>query len=764
MENDHAVLGRPIRFVDGLKKVKGQAQYLDDINLPGMLYAQILRSPHAHARIVKTDISGAAALPGVKAVLTEAECPGNRFGCDVPDTTILPTEKVRYAGEEVAAVAAINPKIARQALDLIKIEYEPLPAVFEPEAAMKADAPLIHADKPGNIAKSYWIERGNYERELARCDHVFEEEFTTPRVLPCYLEPFGVIANWEPDGRLSIYSGIQAAFQARSEIAKALGTSPSQISIKVPTIGGAFGGKIWIRNFHPIIALLAKKAGRPVKYVMNRQEEFVASRPRVAARIKVTLGMMKDGTMVCKAMQIVADNGAYSWAAPKVTLNMSMRTDCLYRFKATRTESCLVYTNKTPTSGFRGYGNSQSHFALESMINICSRKLGLDPLQVRLKNASRQGDTTLHGWQLRSCGLGECLENAAAAITKDRQPKAEKGGRIKRGIGIACMNHVSGNRAGNNFDGSSSMVRFQEDGKLMVYHGESDMGQGARTIFAMIAAETLGIPVEDVIVMPLDTDVSPFCFGSYSSRVTTVGGKAVYLASLKVKEQLLDLAANLMDVPPELLEIKNGLVFTKSDPDRKLSVATLCQNAIRSKTTKALTAYVAYDPPTQGADEDFYGDYSSAYTYAAQCVEVEVDTQTGQVRVLRVAAAHDVGRVINPNGVRGQVFGGIAQGAGWALYENIVYENGELKTMSLRNYNMLTIHDMPAVIPILVETHDPVGPYGAKGVGEPTLIPMAPAIANAIEDAVGVRIKKLPITAEDVFAALYPECHINPVR
>jgi len=358
MENEHTVLGRPTPFVDGLKKVKGQAQYLDDVMLPGMLYGRILRSPHPHARLTAIDISAAAALPGVKAVLTGADCPDHRFGCDVPDATILPKEKVRYAGEEVAAVAAVSPKIARQAVDLIKVAYEPLPAVFEPEAAMAAGAPLIHADKPGNIAKRYRIERGDFERELARCDHVFREEFSTPRVLPCYLEPFGVIAHWEPDGRLSIHTGIQAAFQARSEIAKALGIKPSQIRVRVPAIGGGFGGKIWIRNFHPIIALLAKKAGRPVKYVMSRQEEFTASRPRVAARIKVTLGMLTDGTMVCKAMQILGDNGAYSWAAPKIILNMSTRTDCLYRFKAVRTESHLAYTNKTPSSGFRGYGNS----------------------------------------------------------------------------------------------------------------------------------------------------------------------------------------------------------------------------------------------------------------------------------------------------------------------------------------------------------------------------------------------------------------------
>jgi CO/xanthine dehydrogenase Mo-binding subunit len=761
MDRKHTIIGRSVLPVDGKDKVKGRAKYLDDIELPGMLYAKILRSPHAHARIVRIDIEAAMALPGVVSILTAADCPEIPFGCDLPDATILPRDKVRYVGEEVAAVSAITPKIAKQALDLIDVQYETLPAVFEPADAIQEDAPLIHEDKPGNIAKTYQISRGDFDRELAGCDHVFEEEFSTPRVLPCYMEPFGLIADWEPHGRLTIITGIQAAFQARSEIAKALGLSPSQVSIKVPTIGGAFGGKIWIRNFHPIIALLAQKSERPVKFVMTREEEFAASRPRVSSQIKVKLGMMNDGTLVCKDMQILTDNGAFSWAAPKVTLNMSMRTDCLYRYKATKVEARLVYTNKTPTSGFRGYGNSQSHFAVESMIDICARKLGLDPIEVRLKNAASQGDTTLHGWKLRSCGLSECLQKASDSIKKDRHPREDKGGLVKRGIGLACMNHVSGNRAGTNFDGSSSMVRFQEDGKLVVYHGESDMGQGSRTIFALIAAETLGIAVEDVIVMPLDTDVSPFCFGTYSSRVTTVGGKAVYLASLRVKKQLLDLASQLMDAPPEILDIQNSQVFIKSDPNQKMAVADLCQKAIRSKTTIELTAYVAYDPPTQGTDENFYGDYSSAYTYAAQAVEVEIDTETGQVKILRVASAHDVGYAVNPNGVRGQVFGGIAQGAGWGLYENIVYEDGVLKTTSMRNYNLITINDMPEVKPILVETHDPVGPYGAKGVGEPTLIPMAPAIANAVEDAIGHRFRSLPITAEDVFVALHPECNIT---
>jgi CO/xanthine dehydrogenase Mo-binding subunit len=757
MSNNHSVIGRSFPFVGAVDKVTGQAQYLDDIEIPGMLYAKILRSPHAHARIVKIDTSKAMAYPGVKAVLTAADCPKFPFGLDVADVHILADTKVRYEGDEVAAVAATSVEAAEEATKLIEVEYNILPAVFEPEEALRTGDLLIHEDKPGNIAKSYKIERGDVDVDLAACDRVFEEEFSTSRVTPCYMEPFGAIANWEPDGRLTIWTGVQGAFQARAEIARALGMYPSDIKIKIPTIGGAFGGKIWIRNFHPIVALLAKKTKRPVKFVLTRPEEFIASRHRVPAKFRVKLGMMKDGTMVCKDTSIIADNGAYSWAAPKIMLNMSMRTDCLYRFKSSRTESRLVYTNTTPTSGFRGYGNAQSHFALESIIDICSRKLGLDPVEVRLNNAVRRDDVTLHGWKIRSCGLSECIEKANAAIVRERKPTEERDGRIKRGVGVAWMTHVSGNRSGNNFVGSSSMVRFQEDGRLVIYHGESDMGQGARTVLAQIAAETLSIRPDDVIVMPIDTDVSPFCFGSYSSRVTTVAGKAVYLASRKVRQQLLDLAGEIMEVLPEDLEIKDGRIFVRGTKDAGITVAEVCQVAIRTKATVSLTAYYAYDPPTEGANEEFYGDYSSAYTYAAHAVEVEVNTETGQVKVLRVAAAHDVGRVINLNGVRGQIYGGVAQGAGWALYENMIYENGMLKNNGLNKYTMMTIADMPQVEPIIVETNDPIGPFGAKGIGEPSLIPMPPAIANAVEDAVGVRIRDLPVTAEKVFFFLHPE-------
>lgn len=758
MNTQHRTIGKPVPFKGGRGKVTGRARYLDDLELPGMLQAKILRSPHAHARIIKIDVSEARALPGVKAVLTSTDCPDIRFGLDVADTFILARDKVRYAGEEVAAVAAENARIAEEALKLIRVEYEPLPAIFDPEESLQDGAPLIHDDKPGNLAKSYDIQRHEFDQVLSECDQVFEEEFSTSRVLPNYMEPFGVIAAWQPDGRLEIHTGLQAIFQARAELAKSLNLSPSDVVIVSPTIGGAFGGKIWIRNFHPIAALLAKQARRPVKYVMTREEEFLASRPRVPARIKIKLGFLNDGTMLAKELDIVADNGAYSWAAPKITLNMSMRTDCLYRFKATRTRARLAYTNTTPTSGFRGYGNPQAHFAMESMIDVCCRKMGLDPVEVRLKNASRKGDVTLHGWNLRSCGLRQCIREAREAILKNRLPREADQGRIKRGIGLACMNHVSGNRGGKNFDGSSSMVRFQEDGKLCLYHGESDMGQGASTVLSQIVAEAIGISVDDVRVMPLCTDTSPFCFGSYSSRVTTVAGKAAKLAAEKVREQLLEVAEEILEVTAQDLEIVEGRIFAKGYQEKSLTVAEVCQVAIRTQRTAPLTAYISYDPPTTGADADFYGDYSSAYNYAAQAVEVEVDTETGRVRLVRVAAAHDVGFAINPMGVKGQIYGGVAQGGGWALYENVVYENGRLRTTGMRHYNMMTMSDMPEMESILVETIDPIGPYGAKGVGEPTLIPMPPAIANAVHDALGIRMRDLPITAENVFFALHPEC------
>lgn len=747
-------IGNKQSFIDSKEKVTGKAKYLDDIVIPGMLYCKILRSPHPHAKILNIDTTLAEGLEGVKAVITGKDCPGNKFGLEIADVTMLAIDKVRYVGDEVAAVAAVTEEIAEEAIGLIKVEYEILPVVDDVIKAMEPTSPLVHEGCKNNIAKEYHFSRGDIEEDFANCDYVFEEEFSTHRVQGLYMEPFGAIAKWEDNGRLTIYSGLQAVFQGRNEIAKALGIEPSKITVKAPFIGGGFGAKIWIRNFHPIAAVLAQITQRPVKIVLTREEEMLTTRPRVAPKIKLKLGMMKDGTMVCKQAHIVADNGAYSWAATKILMNMSIRTDCLYRFKSTKTDSYLVYTNLIPTSGFRAYGNSQAHFALESFIDMCCRKIGLDPVKVRVKNAVRTGDLTIHGWKIKSCGLTECIEAANASIVKTRLPKEEQNGRIKRGIATACMTHVSGNRGGSNYDGSSAMIRMHEDGKVFVFSGEADLGQGSRTVFAQIAAEVLGLNIDDVTVMPLDTDISPFALGTYSSRVTTVGGKAVMLAAKEVREQIIALAAEELKRPKDYLDMKDGYVYYKADERDKISIKSLCTKAIRTNKSIPFTSYISYDPPTVGADASGYGDYSSAYTYGAHGVEVEVDTHTGQVKVLRVAAAHDVGRTINPSGVIGQINGGVAQGIGWALYENMQFKDGMPQSRGLHQYTLMTIKDMPPVDSIIIETNDPIGPFGAKGIGEPTLIPTGPAIANAIEDATGVRIRDLPITPEKIYRAL----------
>jgi CO/xanthine dehydrogenase Mo-binding subunit len=746
------IIGMDLPFVDAKQKVTGKAEYLADINYSGMLYGKILRSPYPHAMIKKIDITRAVAMPGVKAVISAKDAPNNKFGLSISDVNIFAVDKVRYMGDEVAAVAAESESIAERALELIEVVYEELHGVYNTEEAMKEGAPLVHDDKENNIATTYHIERGTVEKDFDRCDYVFEDEFVTSLVQPAYMEPMGCIAKVESNGRLTIWTSVQSAFQARSEIAKALGMSASDIVLRIPYIGGGFGGKIWIRNLHPICSLLALKTGAPVKIVLTRQEEFYTMRPRVGAKIKLKTGVLKDGTLVAKQAHVVCTNGAYSWAAPKIMLNMSMRSDCLYRYKSTKTDAYLVYTNTVPTSGFRGYGNPQMHFAVESQMDMIARRLNLDPVKIRLKNAIKQGDITLHGWNVRSCGLSECIAKVAAGIREDCSKEVDSEGRFKRGVGIACMTHVSGNRTGNTFDGSSAIVKFQEDGRVLVYTGESDMGQGAKTVLAQVTAETLGLPLEAVIVEPfINTDVAPFCIGTYSSRVTTVAGNAVLHASLEVKEKLLKLAGKILDTEPEQLLVEDGIVKHRSDKQKAIEIAEVCRIAIRTREAVELSGVVSYDPPTEGIGDDYYGDYSSAYTYGAQAVEVEVDTETGKVKLLRVVAAHDVGFAINPKGVTGQVEGGIAQGAGWALYENLVLKDGIIQNPSFKSYIIMTSMDVADVKVHIIETNDPVGPYGAKGVGEPALIPTAPAIANAVEDAVGVRIAELPITPEKVF-------------
>jgi CO/xanthine dehydrogenase Mo-binding subunit len=450
-------------------------------------------------------------------------------------------------------------------------------------------------------------------------------------------------------------------------------------------------------------------------------------------------------------MRIILDNGAYSLSAPHIlTCMVVSRPDSLYRYKNVKNQGYLVYTNKIPSNAFRGFGNPQVAFAVESQLDVIAEKLGIDPVELRLKNATQQGDITAHGWQIRSCGLNDCINNSARQIDWSAK-KSEK--RTRRGIGIACTCHPSGNRAGFDFAGSSALVRVDEDGRINVSSGEIDIGQGSQTIFAHIAAEVLGVPLKDVTVSQFDSDTSPYAIGTKASRVTHLGGKAVQVAAMDAKRQLLEIAGKKLEVKVDDLEIMNARVFVRSSPEKAMTIPETVKSGLYSRGGALIVGKGVYDPNTVMTDATGYGDMSSAYEFGAHTAEVEVDIDTGQIKVLNYVAAHDSG-ALNTTLAEGQVQGGVAQGIGYVLTEELVHKDGKIINDTFTDYKILTAPDVPPIESIFVESNDPNGPFGAKGLGEPVIIPVAPAIANAIYDAVGVRIKELPITSEKILKAL----------
>lgn len=755
MSQELAVVGKSVPRVDAASKVTGQALYFSDLRLPGMLYGAVLRSPLPHARIRRIYTHRAERLPGVRAVVTAADTPGIKYGHNVADELILASDKVRYVGDEVAAVAAVDADTALEALSLIEVEYEELPAVYEVEEAIAEGAPLIHEAK-NNIAFSSHVERGNVDELFAKADYVFADTFRTQQVHPSYLEPFATVARWD-GAKLSIWAPFQNPFVMRNLIARALGISPSDVRvIHQLAIGGGFGGKL-DSKLPFIAAVLAKKAGRPVRLANTREEELSgASRMRVNTIIHLETAVRRDGTLLAKKVDILADNGAYSGQAPKIVCtNMAIRSDNLYRLQAVRTTARLVYTNKVPTGAFRGYGNPQIHFAVESQMDMIAERLGIDPIDLRLKNATRTGDVTIHGWEITSGGLPDCLEKVRLASGWD----AKRANKQKyRGIGVACMIHVSGNRGGEDYHGSEALVRIQQDGRVQVICGEVEIGQGSWTVLSQIVAEELGVPLEQVEWVPTDTDTAPFIFGAYSSRTTHIAGNAVRRAAQAAKSEVLATAARLLKVPAENLTIRGGVIGM---PDasggwrgRTLTLAEVAKEHLFSKGGSSIIGRGFWDPDTVWLGPDKYGNISTGYPFAAQVAEVEVDPETGKVKVLKVVAAHDVGKAINPVLAEGQIEGGVAQGLGYALLEEIKYHEGRVQNDSFLDYQLPTTMDMPEIEAILVETYEPNGPYGAKGLGEPTLIPVAPAIANAVANAIGVRFKSIPMTQEQIVEAL----------
>jgi len=757
---DFINIGKRIPKMDAEEKVTGKAIYIHDLKVPGMLYGKILYSPHPHARILRIDTSEAERLPGVRAVLTGYNTPPIKFGF-YKDNPPLKANKVRSYRDEVAAVAAIDPDIAEEAINLIRVEYEVLPAIFDPEEAMKEGAPLIHEEhlggkekKPTNVLNLPWrLIAGDVDEARKNSDYVAEDRFKVTWVAHCCLGTSGCVAQFDLKNNLTMYSNTQIPSLAQKDYLDALsamGLQGKKVRVIKAMIAGGFGSKLDTYAYEYIAILLAHKTRKPVKIIFSREEEFSATSPRQPAIIHIAQGCTKDGKLTFRDIRMTLDNGAYtSWGATTPSV-MMMPISSLYKVPNVRYVAKCVYTNNTYSQAMRGYGNPQATFAIDSQIDILAEMAGIDPLDFRLRNANTPGEVTPQNFKINTCGLRECIDVVAQKLDW----RQNRGRRDGRGIGMASMIHVGGGARVYKSDGCGTIIKIDDFGTVNVITGATDMGQGADTVIAQIVAEELGVRVEDVVVTHTDTDICPWDVGAHASRTTFVAGNSARGAAKKVKEQLLEVAAKSLGENPENLDIRDRTIFSKNDPEKKSPLGKILRATHYAAGGKMVMAEHFYDPPNENLDKEFKGNLSVTYAYGTHGVEVEVDKETGQVKILKYIAAHDVGRAINPMLLEGQVYGGATMGIGYALTERLILQDGKVMNPNFLDYKMLTAKDVPNIETIVIETDDPSGPFGAKGIGEPGLVPTAPAIANAIYDAIGVRIKDLPITPEKVLAAL----------
>jgi len=749
-----SVVGQKVPKKDAPLKVAGGALYIQDIKVPGMLYGKILYSRYPHARILSIDTSRAAALPGVRAVLTGADVPNNfKFGF-LKDNPPLKTGKVLSMRDEVAAVAAISPEIAEEALDLINVEYEELPGIFDPLDAMKEGAALIHEEFKSNVLKMPWkFVAGDVDAAKKESAYIAEDSFSTQWVTHCCLGTSGCIAMFDVNNNLTMYSNTQIPSLAQNDFTEALktfGLRNKRVRVIQAVIGGGFGSKLDTYAYEYIAILLAMNTRKPVKLVFSREEEFFATSPRQCTITKISQGCDKNGRLTFRDIEMVLDNGAYtSWGATTPSV-MMVPISSLYKVPNVRYTAKCVYTNNTYCQAMRGYGNPQATFAIESLLDQLAEKAGMDALEIRRINANEPGEITPQNFKITSCGMKECIEE----VEKRLGWKNKRGKHDGRGVGMASLIHVGGAARVYKSDGCGTIIKVDDNGKVDVITGSSEIGQGSETIISQIVAEVLGISVDDINVINNDTDVCPWDVGAHASRTTFVAGNSALGAAKQIKAQIMEIAARNLGEAVEALDMKDGIIFSTNDKEKNIPLSKVLRKAHYVPGGRMLVAEYFYDPPNENFDQNFKGNLSVSYAYGAHGAEVEVDRETGQVKILNYVAAHDVGKALNPMLLEGQIYGGGLMGIGYALGEKMVLEKGILKNGNFLDYKMPTARDVPPVQAVIVETDEQAGPFGAKGIGEPGLVPTAPAIANAIYDAVGVRIKDLPITPEKVLKAL----------
>ncbi|MDP2728123.1 MAG: xanthine dehydrogenase family protein molybdopterin-binding subunit [Dehalococcoidia bacterium] len=747
---ERSVIGKRLPRIDGPAKAAGEALYTVDLAPPRMLWGKILRSPHPHARIVGIDTKKAERLPGVKAVVTGKDTLGVKYGL-FPDEQGLTTDRVRFVGEGVAALAAVSEDAAEEALDLIRVEYEELPAVFDAEEAMKPGAPRVHDDVRDNVSVSPIFHWGDVEEGFKKSDYVREDTFRTQAQNHCTLEPHAALAVYDSSGKLTLWASTQGPYHLSLDLARTLGMPLGNVRVIKPHVGGGFGGKREMLDLHFCAALLSMKTGRPVKIVYTREEQFVAGRYRHPLLVTIKTGVKRDGTLLAKECVAIADGGAYNSRGPAIIAAAGSQIGSLYRVPNAKYNGYHVYTNKPVCGAFRGYGTLQVRFADDCQLDMIAEELSIDPVEIRLKNAIRPGEIAPCGWKITSCGFSECIREAASAAGWAQREVRSPG---REGMGIGCNNYVSGSFQFGQPDSSGAQVKHHEDGTVTLFSGASDIGQGSDTTLAQIAAEELGVALEDIRISVSDTETTPTDLGSFASRVTFIAGNAVRAAAADAKTQLLQIAAGTLEAKPEDLVARDRRIYVRGSPDKAIAFSEAVATGLKRRGVHILgRGYYA-----SGAEELDYsralGNISPAYSFGAHVARVQVDLETGHVTVGRETAAHDCGVAINPMALEGQIEGSIVCGLGMTLMEDRLMAGGQVLNPSFESYKVPTALEAPEIASIMVETNDPEGPFGAKGVSEGAQVPVAPSVVNAVYEVTGRRLRELPITPERLLDAL----------
>lgn len=760
---EFSVIGQRLPRVDAREKVTGEAKYAADYSLPGMLWCKLLRSPHPHARILNIDTSKAKKLAGVKGVVTGKDFGGWTWGWMLAtrDEPPLAVDKVRYMAEAVAGVAAVDEDIAEEACELIKVNYEELPGVFDPEEAMKEGAPKVHDYVKNNISVEYHWNFGDVEKAFAKSYLVREDRFRTARSTHGYLEPPAILAYYDPTGYITVWAAKQSPYFHYRHLAACFRLPLSRIRVVQPFIGGGFGGTkndSLAGDFCAV--LLSKITGKPVKYIESMEEELMTSRRRHSMIVYSRMGVKKDGTLTAIEHRVIADGGGYTAIGPLSMYLAGFMTTLPYRLPNFKYDAYRVFTNNPIGAAMRGHGVTHTRFAAEIQMEMIAEELGIDPVEIRLRNAIDQPKPgaiyeTINKVTLKTCGMKEAIKEVAQdSLWRERDRVPKKEGSISWGVGLCGTSYLGGARQMGH-QSCAAMVRVCEDGTVNLITGASDCGQGSDTVLCMICAEELGIKAGDVSIKRVDTAYTPVDPGSYGSRVTILAGQATQKAAHEAKRQLLEAAARNWQVKPEDIEIRDGKAFVISDPEKTMPFSRLARIACYSGTGAVIlgTGYSSYGVEPLDLTSGV-GNGGTSYSFTSQLARVGVDTETGKITVSDFVIASDCGRLLSPITAEGQIEGGAVQGMGQTLYEDFIMDKGRTLNPTFLDYKMPLSMDVPRIRLIDIVTNDPDGPFGAKEAAEGSIVSAPPALVSAIHDATGIWFKELPVTPEKVVKAL----------